>query len=365
MKHKLLYFCILLSFCNHSIAQTHIVDIDNNTPIPFVHVISDKGIILGTSNMDGIIDFRKINASSNHENKSVSFHHISYQNEEWEMANLLNTDTVKLKQRVIAIPDIVITNKSQEPVYLVLKGFYRSYQIENGIPKYYTDGIVEYYISKNQFKNRVIQHRSFRNKMLVDAEKKRVNMVSIVAACTPYINAKTEIDELDKEYSIEKEIDKQFIKKQNAIVGSIIQDKQSRLFQVNIDLIAPETDQTRSLFNYTSKITSIDITESYSSTDFTNIIKDDLVSRKEYRKIYFKHKKDKKYFEIDVVDEFYVFDKQYLYKSDLKGLDLSSNFSLKESCSYSNEYWKEFQKYNMLKLPEYIEKLLGTTLEKY
>ena len=212
MKHKLLYFCILLYFCNHSIAQTHIVDIDNNTSIPFVHVISDKGIILGTSNMDGIIDFRKINALTNNENKSVSFHHISYQNEGWEMANLLNADTIKLKQRVIVIPDFVITNKSKEPVYLVLKGFYRSYQIENGTPKYYTDGIVEYYISKNQLKNRVIQHRSFRNIKLVDAEKKRVNKVSIVAASTPYINAKTEIDELDKEYSIEKEIDKQLSK---------------------------------------------------------------------------------------------------------------------------------------------------------
>lgn len=365
MNLKLLYFNLLLFLSNLVIAQTNIVDSDNNTPIPFVHVISDKGIILGTSNIEGIIDFARINALTNHENKSVSFHHISYENEAWEMENLLNTDTVKLKQRFIVLPDIVITNKSQQPVYLVLKGFYRSYQIENGMPKYYTDGIVEYYISKNQLKNRVIQHRSFRNKMLVDAEKKRVNMVSIVAACTPYINAKTEIDELDKEYSIEKETDKEIIKKQNAIVGSIIQDKQSRLFQVNIDLIAPEKDKTRSLFNYTSRITSIDITENYSSTDFTNIIKDDLVSRKEYRKIYFKHKKDKEFFEIDVVHEFYVFDKQYLYKSDLKGLDLSPNFSLKESCNYSNEYWNEFQKYNMLKLPEYIEKLLGTTLEKY
>jgi len=151
----------------------------------------------------------------------------------------------------------------------------------------------------------------------------------------------------------------------DSIVGLISHDKQSNLVQVNIDLIAPEKEIVGSIFNYTSKRTIIDITENYSSTDITNLVKDDLLNRKEYRKIFFKHKKDKNFVEIDVLHEFYVFDKQYLYKSDLKGVDLSPNFGLKESSNYTDEYWNELQKHNIPKLPEQIENLLGKILEKY
>lgn len=364
MKYKLLYISLILIICNCSFGQLHIVDCKDNTSIPFVLVISDKGIIIGTSDVDGIIDFRNNTSLKNEKNTSISLHHISYQNKEVEISSLLNTDTIRLTPKDVLIPEIIISNKA-EPVYLVLKGYFRSYQMENGVPKYYTDGIVEYYISKNQLKNRVIQNRSFRNKELVDAEKKRVNTVSMVVACTPYINAKTEIDELNKDYTFEILNNQKVIKKENVNVGFLSFNKPLGLTELNIDLIAPAKEKTRSLFNYTSKITSINITENYASPDFSTIQKDELVNRKEYRKIFFKHKKDKEFIEIDVLHEFYVFEKKYLYKSDLKGVDNSSNFSLKESCNYTTEYWNEVDKYGIEKLPSDIEKLLGTTLEKY
>lgn len=364
MKYLSLNIIFLVLICNYSIAQVHIVDNVDNAPIPFVHVISDRGTIIGTSDINGILDFQHNLSFKNENNRSVSFHHISFQNKEVDINELLNADTVWLTPKNVLIPEIIISNKS-EPVYLVLKGYFRSYQIENGLPKYYTDGIVEYYIAKNQLKNRVIQHRSFRNKTLVEAEKKRINTVGITAACTPYINAKTQIDELGGDYSFETFSNKKVIRKENVNVGFLNWDKQLGLMQLNIDLIAPEKEKTRSLFHYTSKITSINITENYSSTDFSNILKEDLVNRKEYRKIYFKHKKDKNFIEIDALHEFYVFGKKYLYKSELKGLDNSSNFSLKESCNYTTDYWNELEKYGIEKLPPDIEKLLGTTLEKY
>lgn len=364
MKCKLLFISFLVLICNYSIAQIHIVDSIDNAPIPFVHIISENGIIIGTSNIGGIIDIQNNVSIQNVKNSSISFHHISYQNKDVEVNSLSNTDTIKLNQRDVLISEIKVTNKS-EPVYLVLKGFFRSYQIENGTPKYYTDGIVEYYISKNKLKNRVIMNRSFRNKKLVEADKKRINTIRMIVACTPYINAKPQIDELNSDYSFETINDKKIIKKENVNVGLMNLDKQSGLIELNIDLIAPAKESVSSLFNYTSKITSINITENYSSSDLTNIQKDDLINRKEYRKIFFKHKKDKGFIEIDALHEFYVFEKKYLYKSDLKEVDHSNNFSLKESSSYSTEYWNELNKYSIEKLPSDIEKLLGTTLEGY
>ncbi len=48
MNYKYFYFSLLIFICNFSVAQTHIVDSVDNTPIPFVHIISNKGIIIGT-----------------------------------------------------------------------------------------------------------------------------------------------------------------------------------------------------------------------------------------------------------------------------------------------------------------------------
>ncbi|MGD9556819.1 MAG: hypothetical protein AB7V25_07365 [Mangrovibacterium sp.] len=352
------FFLISWNFAD---AQVQIIDQSDRAPIPFVHVISEEGIIIGTSDIEGIIDLREIIEVKT---DSVSFQHISYQNKTVSKEKLIRGKKVELTKRNILIPEIVVSSQSQ-PVYLVLKGFYRSYQIENGVPKYYTDGIVEYYISKNKLKNRVLQHRSFRNKKLEAAEKKRINTVSMVVAGVPYIDAKTSIDALDKDYIISDRSEKRIILKENSEVGAVSYDSQSNMAVVNVDLIAPAKEKENSLFNYTSKITGINIIENYKSPDLINLEKVDLVSRKEYRKIFFKHKKEKDFTEIDGLHEFYVLDKKYLYKSDLKSIDLSSFFGLSRSSEYIDAYWNDLEKYGIEKLPEYIEKLLGTTLTKY
>lgn len=355
-----IFNCFLISW-NFAIAQVQIIDQNDFTPIPFVHIISEEGTIIGTSDIEGMIDLTEIIGVKT---DSVSFQHISYQNKTISKEKFIHGETVELTKRDILIPEIVISNQSQ-PVYLVLKGFYRSYQIENGIPKYYTDGVVEYYISKNKLKNKVLQHRSFRNKKLEAAEKKRINMVSMVVAGVPYINAKTEIDMLDKDYIINDSSEGRIILKENTEVGSVSYDAQSNMAVVNVDLIGPAKEKENNLFNYSSKITGINIIENYKSTDLKNLEKIDLVSRKEYRKIFFRHKKDNSFTEIDGLHEFYVLDRKYLYKSDLKSIDLSSFFGLLRSSETTDAYWNDLKKYGIEKLPEYIEKLLGTTLTKY
>lgn len=361
MSVKLLCLFTLLFSGAVVFAQTKFVDSIDKTPIPFVHIISDGGTIIGTTNIDGMIDFRSIPALKD---GYVSFQHISYQSQEFQVNQMFNIDTIQLTPKNILIPEIVVKNKS-EPVYLVLKGYFRSYQIENGVPKYYTDGIVEYYMAKNQLKNHVVQYRSFRNKELVEAEKTRVNTIRMVVAGVPYINAKTELEELDDEYTLEWHENRKLIERESSTVGFIYLNKSAGRVEVNIDLIAPALEKERSLFNYTSKIRSINITGNYTSADIGNIKKEDLISRKEYRKILFKHKKEPDFTEIDVLHEFYVFDRYYLYKSDLKGLDLSGNFSFQESSNYATEYWKDLGKHYIEKLPDNIERLLGTKLESY
>lgn len=299
----------------------------------------------------------------------IIIQHISYDNLAISYDHLKNIKIIRLNRTQNNLPEVtVVGSKYNKPEILVLKGYYRSYQLEDSIPKYYTDGIVEYYISKKRkkgLKNRVIEYRSYRNEELVKKEKQRANMVSMVVAGVPYINSLTIIDDLDKNYSIQQLSDHQIIKRDNSTVGIIRTNKPLNRVQIDIDLIAPQKEKTRSLFKYTSKITHINITENYSFQGLSKLSKDNLESRKEYRQIYFKHKKDKDFVEIDVIHEFYVLEKRYLTKEELKDIKTSSFFGLQRSHSYSHEYWKDLDKNHIPKLNKNIENLLGTKLKLY
>ena len=69
--------------------------------------------------------------------------------------------------------------------------------------------------------------------------------------------------------------------------------------------------------------------------------------------------------EIDVIHEFYVLEKEFLFKSDLKNVEISDHFGLLQSTKYSDEYWKNATKNGIPELSVNIRKLLGKELTPY
>lgn len=213
---------------------------------------------------------------------------------------------------------------------------------------------------------KVLEHRSFSNKNLIKKEKSRATMVIMVAAGIPYIYSQTVLQELDKSYLLKRLSEHEYaIRRDSSVVGIVRISKLLNKIQVGVDLIAPQKAKTEKLFNYISKIAHIDITANYSFQKLSDLSKENLESRKAYRRVYFKHKKDKKFTEIDVIDEFYVLKKWYLSKVDLRNIKTSTDFGLPESTSYTYDYWKSLDKNHIPKLNENIENLLGTTLKPY
>ncbi len=349
-------------------SQVQIVDSQNNSPVPFVHLISGDGKLLGTSNINGVLDSTVCKMFIADSNSVITFHHVSYNNLQIESKLLSQKDSIFLNVRDVLLPEVNVTRKGNEPQYVAIKGYYRSYQLDNNIPKYFTDGIVVYYISlkKNILKNRVLEHRSFRNEELINSEKKRKVSITIAAAGIPYIESKTIIDNLDHSYSTVKELGENYaIFKEEDKVGMVEFDSLKKIFKVSIDLIAPEKEKVKKLFNYTSTMLKTEITEDYSSASFSSISKGDLLSRKEYRKMLFKHDKEKESDEIDVIHEFYVLEKEFLFKSDLKNVEISDHFGLLQSTKYSDEYWENVTKNGVPELSVNIRKLLGKDLTPY
>jgi len=372
MKSILLKFSILFFFLyTYQIAsgQVRLIDRGTGVPIPYAQLISKGGLLVGISNIHGVVNLKNIRRFALADSDTIDIEHISYKNLKIRLDSLKNVDKIYLSENQILLPEIKIVPKTKAPTILVLKGYFRSYQLENNIPKYFTDGIVEYFIKPNErglLRMKVLQHRSYRNVKLVKLVKNRTVTVSMVAAGVPYIYKSTILKELDKSYSIKKVstfYDK--ICKDNASVGTIFLSKPLNRIQVNIDLIRPEKSKTHKLFNYISRITNIDITGNYSYEPLLSLTKEDLLSRKEFRRIYFKHKKDKKFTKIDIIDEFYVMKKWYITKSDFRKIKTLTNFALLKSSKYSDQYWKALTKYHIPKLSTNIKRLLGTTLTPY
>lgn len=75
--------------------------------------------------------------------------------------------------KVLDLQDVDVTGT--RPHYVRLKGYYRSYQWNNSVLKYYNDGIVEYFVDlkKNRSDNNVYISSCMRNNQLVAKDRKR------------------------------------------------------------------------------------------------------------------------------------------------------------------------------------------------
>lgn len=366
MKKVINIALVLFLFYQSSYSQLKIVDGKTGEAVAFAHLMIEGGKLGTASDINGIVSIPEIEEKAKNSSAAITIQHLGYDNLEISLQELKQLQLIQLNERDIILPEVTVSPANGYD-YIVLKGYFRSYQMDNRELKYYTDGIVEYYFPRKgkKFQIDLIEHRSFRNQELIDQMKKRSTMVTVVSAGIPYMNGNTIIDDLDKKYIFADTANRQEILKNNSKVGYSKKNSSEGTVQVNIDRILPEKEEVHSLFGYTSRIQHIEITENYLSDDVQNLRIDDLESRKEYREIFYSHKKDSAEVIIEVIHEFYVIEKKYVTKKETKGIKLSSFSGLRESNSYTHEYWKNLDRYGVPPLSRQIEDELENSLTMY
>ena len=358
---------LLLSlFYQLSYSQSKIVDSKTGEAVAFAHLIIDGGKLGAASDINGMVSISEIERIVKDTTAVITIQHLGYDNLEISLQALKQSDIIRLNGRDIVLPEVTVSPTADYD-HIVLKGYFRSYQTDDKELKYYTDGIVEYYFprKKKQFWVNLLEHRSFRNQVLIDQTKQRSAMVIMTVAGIPYMDGNTIIDELNKKYTFTDAANGQDIMKSNSKVGYIRKNENENTVQINIDKILPEKEEVHSLFGYTSRIQHIEITENYISDNFQSPKIDDLESRKEYREIIFGHKKDTAEVAIEVIHEFYVMERKYVTKKEIKELELSAYSGLRESSEYTYEYWKDLTRYGIPPLSRQIEEELGKSLTRY
>lgn len=361
---SLLLFCFLFLQAQ---AQIRIIDQSDEQPVAFAHLLTDDGKLAATSDMNGIVDTTHLSQTLLAGNKHISIQQIAYETLELSSAELRNSKVLKMQRRIISLPEVTVRRASKEAMFLVLKGYFRSYHLEDGTPKYYTDGIGEYYIAEDgkSVKFKLLEYRTFRNEEQIAKAKKRSVMVVIGLASTPYFKSgKMLADRLGKTFVLTPNSTGATIQKKNTTVGFVRINPMSKSIQTNVDMLSPDKEKRYALFNYICRVIASNQSEIYGTTDLNQLNYDNLESFTQSRRVFLKHKKDPVEVDNTGINEFYLFESRMLPKSALKGIKFSG-IGLKHSHSYTRNYWEELSRYHIPPLSRNISEALGKSLTMY
>ena len=212
----------------------------------------------------------------------------------------------------IELQDVTIS--SQRPKFVRLKGYYRSYQHNDSVLKYYVDGIVEYYINlKNEKVDiRMYSSRHLRNEELISKDKKRAFMLSDQATFRPWPEGKTFIEECRKKYAIQDSANVGYIKKASQIIGRVTTDSINKSCMIEMDMIPTYDKLTHNIFGFTQEMKSDYFMEAYrlSNEDYYSF--KNLLSQKTDQSYNYWHKKDPRKQLIHVVTELFITEQEYV-----------------------------------------------------
>lgn len=207
-----------------------------------------------------------------------------------------------------------VTINSQRPKFVRLKGYYRSYQHNDSVLKYYVDGIVEYYINLKNEKVvlRTYGSRHLRNEELISKDKKRTFMLSDQATFRPWPEGKTFIEKCRLMYTIQDSANVGYIKKANQIIGKVTTDSINKRCMIEMDMIPTYDKLSHNIFGFTQEMKSDYFMESYRLSDENYYSFKNLLSQKTDQSYNYWYKKDSHKQLIHVVTELFITEQEYV-----------------------------------------------------
>jgi len=364
MKKYFILILFIIGICR-TYSQIPIVDAETNESIPFVEIYTLNGDIIGITNIGGLLDRELLSLIK--EKDSISFNHLSYKENLLAVEDVLNFREIRLTPEKNLLQEVTLIGKRKKiKTFLKLKGYYRNYQTNDNEVKYFTDGIVEYYIplnNKNKIWNRRIQERSFVNKKLEKEEKKRLKTVVMTIAGPPRPDKRFTKSFLEKEHYTFAHENKetQSISLNGIKKGIVGKNPDNKTTSLQIQLISKDQPKEYKLFGYHSVIENHLGFSVYNTTSPDSLNNKKLIYHKEIRKLRFKHKKDKEYQYIEGYHEFFITEAEIL--SEFKKSFYSKWFGFNRNSDYVTEYWKDFEQHPFYKpLPTGVEWALKNKL---
>ncbi len=346
MENRNILTLILVAFILSANAQVQVFDSYNNNPISNVKIFSKDGRILAISNLKGEINISKVEPSKN---DSIEIYHSNYVSKKMIWNDLGEISDINLTpDPVTNLEEVVLTAK--KPDYLLLKGYFMTYQIIDDVPVSFSDGIVEYYINLNKGKvadTRILESRTFKNKDSITAfgNRKGNSTFNVLSTISPFrFEEEVLLNEWDK-YSIDSLGN---IKSKNEIIGRTSNNNGSSEFA--IEYYTPQNTKRISLMGITSVIKNKTIFERFNSRlpmieNITSLGK------------YYNSDITKKGVTIDyeLIEEFYSKEGSYLSKEKYKNYPKENNKNEQPNPYLGNK--------TISVIPDFIELMLHKELD--
>lgn len=356
------FFLLFADFCQSQCTVTTYDSLNKKT-IPFAHILTDDGVILGITNQNGQFQINAELDITKESRINLVFQHIGYQTKSINV-NIMD-EAIDVYLGPVQLKEIYVTgsrlNNNNE--YLVLNGFFRSYQIEDSIPKYYSDGFVRYYVRTHSNKLKlvpveVIEHRTFQNYALVEKDKARTFNVRQESFGPPFFRERSTLKNLETAFDLSKQSAELIhVLDETKLIGQIRYDSSTDKTLVDVDVNLKNRLKVRKAFGYQSIFEREISSEIYSGNYAYNHTGsyEGLERSSVYRKLHFKHKSEKNYRIIEWVHEFYTTKIAYISKSEFSNLNLVEYEEVKYSSNFGIVYEEKKDNLDLPKLPKFIE----------
>jgi hypothetical protein len=350
----LIFFSIFSIYSQHKIKETFSEKI-----IPFVEIYSEKGDLIGVSDINGVISSELENKIHNSKATNLTFVNSSYLTSELSIEKFKNSSVISLNRIAIELDEVVIT-KPKTYKYLKLKGYFRSLQINEDRPHYFIDGIVEFYIStkSDKVKMRIISNRSFENKSINQISPTYFFMVAGV----PMFNEFTSYENLNNGYEL----------KTDNSLKTTISDKETNLEKgtistlnnnpnLQLEIISTIKPKIMKLFGMETHYNNYNINSIYESSDYQKINLENIIYFKEIRSYDIKRKQKDQFQKVEATHEFYLLEKEYLNELDSKLFD--DFYTFKRPSKFEDKYWERVDNKYFQPLPKATESYIEENLK--
>lgn len=363
LKFTFILICLLAGLlCK---AQIQFVGAQNKLPIPSLNIYNEKGTLIGFTDKTGVTQFLDNGVKKQKLPLAVTVQHISYENKTFSLVSLDDKQLYFLESRPQVLKEVTVTAKPKEVV--VLKGYFRSLETFNHQYKYFSDGIVEFYIplKKGKPKYRLIDYRVFVDSIVAKDYNAKMRSFFQIPRITEIDNRKLadRLNDLVKENDTSSRI--RLLKKGNE-VGHLTTDADRSNVQLYLDKVLPDTVVNEKLFSLEAKTFHEVTIENYNATELNSMTPFNLTALYQNIVASLKRKKEYGHIPCEILNEFYVMENGYIteeeYKSNQKGLTKSIYTTLQKS-NYKTRFWEKLEDYHIPAINDGLVKQLGENLQ--
>lgn len=324
-----------------------------------------RGALIGFTDKTGVTQFLDNGVKKQKLPLAITVQHISYETKTFSLVSLDDKQLYFLEPRAQVLKEVTVNAKPKEVV--VLKGYFRSLETFDHQHKYFSDGIVEFYIplKKGKPKYRLVDYRVFIDSTVAKDYNAKMGRFFMIDRMVNIDNRKLmkRLEDLAKENDRSNRI--RLLKKGNE-VGYLTTDADRSNVQLYLDKVLPDTVVNEKLFSLEAKTFHEVTIENYNAIELNSITPFNLTAIYQNIVASLKRKKEYGHIPCEILNEFYAMENGFIteeeYKSNQKGL-MKSIYTTPKKSNYKTRFWEKLDDYHIPMLNDGLAKKLGENLQ--